>query len=244
MAVVAFLLCVHTLSPHHFWTSTDCPYTGWPAYIDLGFLSLVVILFLSAVYQVRDVSDINFIRLGTLISFGVGCVLLVPYVAGWLPEVAILTWYAFNTLYGLLFPHLVAHIHGRRAAFRLTGAGGERAVLTVDELLGDPELCREFERFCMQDSSVENIKFLQALASYRALPTPEKRDTLFRVFLLADAPLEINITWRTREMLMGSREGSLDPSLFDSAETEIRRLLGTDTLPKFRSFREGGASFK
>lgn len=105
-------------------------------------------------------------------------------------------------------------------------------------LLGDPAVRAAFRDYCASEWAAENLRFLDAVALYKATtPKARAREAAFVVaaFVQPDAPLQINIPHRMRLATEEAAAGqpAPDADCFDAAAAEVVRVLYQDTFPRF-----------
>eukprot|EP00004_Rigifila_ramosa_P020352 TRINITY_DN527_c0_g1_i4.p1 TRINITY_DN527_c0_g1~~TRINITY_DN527_c0_g1_i4.p1 ORF type:complete len:261 (-),score=37.81 TRINITY_DN527_c0_g1_i4:35-817(-) len=126
--------------------------------------------------------------------------------------------------------------------------------VTLATVMGDPKMLEDFSRFLKAEFSVENLLFLQAAQGYRAAPSLEDALELIGLYVLENAPLQVNVSDGVRKRLVefsksnGKDRGLRPPGtdiemvslteqheedLFAEAEAEITHLLEFDSLRRF-----------
>jgi Regulator of G protein signaling domain/Domain found in Dishevelled, Egl-10, and Pleckstrin (DEP) len=118
------------------------------------------------------------------------------------------------------------------------------ADLTLEAVLQTPQLKHQFRKYLEAKLCAESIHFLDAVQSYRSMPTELDRgmvaDRMFSVFVdPTHATEQINIAASTRSEIESQMNDKKFPTtLFDSAEIAVMELLRVDIFRRFVASQE------
>ncbi|XP_062973320.1 regulator of G-protein signaling 21 [Elgaria multicarinata webbii] len=107
---------------------------------------------------------------------------------------------------------------------------------SVDTLLANKDGLDAFRSFLKSEFSEENIEFWLACEDFKktksAAKMASKAQTIYSEFIQADAPMEINIDFNTRDHITQTIS---EPTLqcFDDAQRLIYNLMAKDSFPRF-----------
>ncbi|KAG7487597.1 hypothetical protein MATL_G00025350 [Megalops atlanticus] len=93
-----------------------------------------------------------------------------------------------------------------------------------------------FRAFLKSEFSDENIDFWLTCENYKKIKSSEKMKSeakkIYELYILAEAPKEVNIDHQTRELIRGQMK---TPSrlCFDEAQNIVYRLMERDSYPRF-----------
>lgn len=107
--------------------------------------------------------------------------------------------------------------------------------ICLRELLSDPTGARLFENYLRKEYSHENIVFwkeVRALETGSERNLREKVQRIYREFVAAGSPSELNLDGKTHQSILEELER---PSryIFDSAQRHVWTLMEKDTYPRF-----------
>jgi hypothetical protein len=122
--------------------------------------------------------------------------------------------------------------------------------LKLDNVLADSQMLEDLKVFLTQELSVENLLFILELQKFKQSSVggdlERLSEQLIKKYILNQAPFQLNLSGKTQRSLSNKFEeiqmknatgGSsviVDNTLFKDAESEIRALLETDPLIRFR----------
>ncbi|KAM5236156.1 regulator of G-protein signaling 5 isoform 2-T2 [Ctenodactylus gundi] len=107
---------------------------------------------------------------------------------------------------------------------------------SLDKLLQNNYGLASFKSFLKSEFSEENLEFWMACEDYKKIKSPakmaEKAKQIYKEFIQAEAPKEVNIDHYTKAITM---KNLVEPSLssFDVAQKRIHALMEKDSLPRF-----------
>eukprot|EP01113_Clastostelium_recurvatum_P033160 TRINITY_DN4352_c0_g1_i2.p1 TRINITY_DN4352_c0_g1~~TRINITY_DN4352_c0_g1_i2.p1 ORF type:complete len:1178 (+),score=171.65 TRINITY_DN4352_c0_g1_i2:40-3534(+) len=112
----------------------------------------------------------------------------------------------------------------------------ETPKLSMEDVLGDPKLCRAFRRYLAYAQCQENLDFVVQVAKFKSLfpgdaANRQARD-IYDKFIQHGAPSEININSHVANNILNNINTPVK-TMFAEAESEALTLLRTDSFPKF-----------
>ncbi|KCV69239.1 hypothetical protein H696_04656 [Fonticula alba] len=117
--------------------------------------------------------------------------------------------------------------------------------LSLDDVLGRSDLRTALRVFAGTEFAEENVFFLEELALLKRFPEWRLVQEILNDYIRSESPLALNIEHRTRERIIEAAT-ALTPeiikampknqpiTLFDPAAREVRSLIETNILPKFK----------
>ena len=123
---------------------------------------------------------------------------------------------------------------------------------SVFDVLRDPALCDEFEKYAVQEMVVESVRFLQDSDIWKKLFIDKaeswrksKAKIIMETYIYVGSPLQINISSIERERVEKAfNEPVIRENLFDPAIQSIANLLKQGALMHFLKRRSGIVSSK
>ncbi|XP_042676114.1 regulator of G-protein signaling 18 isoform X1 [Centrocercus urophasianus] len=107
---------------------------------------------------------------------------------------------------------------------------------SFDKLLSQKDGLDAFTRFLKTEFSEENIEFWIACEDYKKSKTTNelfpKAKTIYETFIRKDAPKEVNLDFKTKEVTSQNIEQPVITT-FDAAQTTVYRLMEQDSYPRF-----------
>ncbi|XP_060685686.1 regulator of G-protein signaling 21-like [Hemiscyllium ocellatum] len=107
---------------------------------------------------------------------------------------------------------------------------------SLDQLLAHKSGLGLFRAFLQSEYSEENIEFWMACEDYKKTKSPaklaSKAKKIYSDFIETDAPKEVNIDFRTKEV---TKKNTQLPTLscFDLAQSKVHTLMEKDSYPRF-----------
>ncbi|XP_028828357.1 regulator of G-protein signaling 5 [Denticeps clupeoides] len=111
----------------------------------------------------------------------------------------------------------------------------ETAIQDLESLLNNKMGLQAFRWFLRSEFSEENLEFWLACQEYRSTPRcmlGSKAESIYRQFINADAPQEVNLDAETRESLSVALERP-GADAFARAQSSIYALMAKDSFPRF-----------
>ncbi|XP_010139830.1 PREDICTED: regulator of G-protein signaling 18 [Buceros rhinoceros silvestris] len=107
---------------------------------------------------------------------------------------------------------------------------------SFDKLLSEKAGLDVFTKFLKTEFSEENIEFWIACEDYKKSKTTRellpKAKTIYETFIQKDAPKEVNLDFKTKEVTSQNIERPVI-STFDAAQNTVYRLMEQDSYPRF-----------
>uniref|UniRef100_A0A8C7GWR1 Regulator of G-protein signaling 8 n=2 Tax=Oncorhynchus kisutch TaxID=8019 RepID=A0A8C7GWR1_ONCKI len=107
---------------------------------------------------------------------------------------------------------------------------------SFDVLLSNKCGLAAFQAFLKTEFSDENIEFWMACEEYKKIKTPAKLMTkinkIYNEFIDVKAPREVNIDFRTREVMRQSL-AEPTPSSLNEVQARVHSLMEKDSYPRF-----------
>jgi hypothetical protein len=109
----------------------------------------------------------------------------------------------------------------------------------LDGALSDGNWEVILHQFAASEYSTENLDFLRAVATFENSGDLNQGEEIYRQFVQAGAPAQVNLGGGVRTDLDGifgeGGTGVGPPNLFDGAKTEIFRMMSNDTFARFKA---------
>ncbi|NWR61505.1 RGS18 protein, partial [Bucorvus abyssinicus] len=107
---------------------------------------------------------------------------------------------------------------------------------SFDKLLSEKAGLDVFTKFLKTEFSEENIEFWIACEDYKKSKTARellpKAKTIYETFIQKDAPKEVNLDFKTKEVTSQNIERPVITT-FDAAQNTVYRLMEQDSYPRF-----------
>uniref|UniRef100_A0A1A7WY21 Regulator of G-protein signaling 13 n=2 Tax=Iconisemion striatum TaxID=60296 RepID=A0A1A7WY21_9TELE len=108
--------------------------------------------------------------------------------------------------------------------------------LSLDRLLSSKYGMKIFQAFLKSEFSDENLEFWSVCEDFKKISCPLKMSfkakKIFKVYIRTEAPREINIDHKTRELVRSNMK-ALSTVCFDDAQKIVYRLMEKDSYPRF-----------
>ncbi|CAN9509899.1 unnamed protein product [Ophioblennius macclurei] len=105
----------------------------------------------------------------------------------------------------------------------------------LETLLSSKSAMHAFRGFLCSEFSEENLAFWLACEDYRVSPSnlhKAKASSIYSLFILPEAPQEVNLDAETREALLSGMDSPCADT-FDEAQQRIYSLMAKDSFPRF-----------
>eukprot|EP00514_Thraustochytrium_sp_LLF1b_P001151 CAMPEP_0184511738 /NCGR_PEP_ID=MMETSP0198_2-20121128/2510_1 /TAXON_ID=1112570 /ORGANISM="Thraustochytrium sp., Strain LLF1b" /LENGTH=479 /DNA_ID=CAMNT_0026901721 /DNA_START=292 /DNA_END=1731 /DNA_ORIENTATION=+ len=151
--------------------------------------------------------------------------------------------------YQWILSFFVLIFHGIQCPYQVyktytTSGNSRETVMTLGEVLDDPEGNILMQKYLATEFSAENLYFVNAVADFRdrcteenATPTSKQRAAklVYDSFIKTNAMLEVNISGSNKRKLgKVITSGNVEIDMFDDAESEIITILASDSFPRFQ----------
>ena len=106
----------------------------------------------------------------------------------------------------------------------------------LSEILSDKELLYQLQKFLERELSPEILDFFLIVQKFKKEPTQELGRDIFKTFIAANSPKEINLSFRTRkraEEAMLESNSKFEVNSFDETYNEVKAHFLRDGFPRF-----------